>query len=185
MSVGDETSYWVCQKCNKACDVTGNECSVCHRTSEVVDMSKCPFCEHDQELIREGRAMSDLKTHDWVDKGFQMTKKEMSLEKKLSDFLSEWNGESHLIMLQANVTTDPDKLLNFISSQLRGAVEGERVLQHTKSFNTGYKAGIDRLPASYKKGIEDTLKTLQSECDRTENEGGRVLLEWYRGKNEV
>lgn len=39
-----------------------SECKVCHRTSDVVDMSKCPFCEHDQELIKEGRAMSDFDT---------------------------------------------------------------------------------------------------------------------------
>jgi hypothetical protein len=109
------------------------------------------------------------------------TTKEMSWEKRIS--------YSHLglipVLTVDGVQLDKKRLIDLISSQLREAVEGDRALQHTRSFDAGYKAGTDRLSASYKKGIEDTLKTMLKECDRTENEGGRVLLEWYRRENEV
>jgi len=32
------------------------------------------------------------------------------------------------------------------------------------------------------KHSKDILQVLQERCDETENEGGRVLIEWYRDK---
>lgn len=61
---------------------------------------------------------------------------QQTLQESLEQFLSEWNGEPHLIMLQASVTTDPDKLLSFLQSSIERAVEEER----SRSYKQG---GLD------------------------------------------
>ena len=38
-------------------------------------------------------------------------------------------------------------------------------------------------PDRWMQSDTELLDTLQAECDRTQNEGGRLLLDWYRKEN--